>query len=138
MALPKNPKVDLKLHYKRTMEISMILSIALVIVAFTSFPKFTAGDAIIEVPQELFTLENIERTEQKTLPPAPPTPPVPIEAPTDMDIPDIAIASTDLDPNAAVTTAPTKPPTISTKVDEEPPFVPFAAADTDRRHGGNL
>ena len=126
MALRKNPSVDLKLHYKRTIEISMIISISLLITAFSIFPKFSKVQAIADNTQEVWTLEDVVRTNQQTAPPPPPQPQIPIESPSDVDIPDIEIASNELDPEANVTKQPVEPPKINSEADVEPPFIPFA------------
>jgi protein TonB len=122
MALRKNPKADLKLHYKRVIEISMMLSITLVIAAFKIFPDRSNETSFVNDVQDVFTIEDAVRTEQRTTPPSPPQPPVPIEAPGDIDIPDVEISTTELDPYAEVNT-PIRPPVVNIHVEEEiPPF----------------
>ena len=114
MALNKNPKVDLKRKYQRYWEISLIISLALLIVAFKFFPKFQQEVVNIDAPQELIQTEDVEATKQETAPPPPPKPPIPIEAPTDDVLEDVEIESTELDVDATVA-APPPPP----KVEEE-------------------
>jgi len=126
MALRKNPKVDLRLHYKKAIELSIIIALALVIAAFRIFPNFEKSGSIIETPQEVINLEDVEITKHEAAPPPPPKPPIPIASISDKELEDIPIGSTDLDPDAVVNTQPAKPPEKSNVIYEEPPFVPFA------------
>lgn len=114
MALTKNPKVDLKRKYQRYWEVSFIISLTMLIVAFKFFPEFKREVAQIDAPQELIMTEDVEATKQETAPPPPPKPPIPIEAPTDDVLDDVEIEATDLDVDAEVA-APPPPP----KVEEE-------------------
>lgn len=120
MALPKNPKYDLKLHYQRIFEVSLIIALALVIIAFKYFPEVKKEVIKQEGPQELVQVEDVEHTKQETAPPPPPKPPIPIEAPSDEVLDDIEIESTELDENADV--APPPPPPKEEKKEEEPVF----------------
>ncbi len=97
MALPKNPKVDLKLKYRKMFEISMILALLLLILAFKYFPKVEGEQMAVEAAQELVDVEDVEITKQETAPPPPPKPPIPIEAPSDDELEDIEIEDTEID-----------------------------------------
>ena len=119
MALKKNPKVDLKRKYQRYWEISIIISLTLIIVAFKFFPKFEQETISIDAPQELIQTEDVEATKQETAPPPPPKPPIPIEAPTDDVLEDVEIESTDLDVDATVSAPP--PPNVEEE-EAEPVF----------------
>lgn len=119
MPLIKNPKADLKRIYKRVFEISLIISLLLLIVAFKFFPDFGKSKIVLEGPQELFTVEDIENTKQENRPPPPPKPPIPIEAPSEDVLEDIEIASTEIDLNAQME-AP--PPPKEEKKEEEPTY----------------
>ena len=119
MTLKKNPKADLKRIYKRVFEISLIISLSLLIVAFKFFPNLGKGKVVLEGPQELFTVEDIENTKQENRPPPPPKPPIPIEAPSEDVLEDIEIASTEIDLNAQME-AP--PPPKEEKKEEEPTY----------------
>ena len=121
MALKKNPKFDLKLHYKRIFEISLITSLAVLIIAFKFFPKIQAQEVEIEAPQELINVEDVAATKQETPPPPPPKPPIPIEAPSDDVLEDIEISDTELDVNEEVT-APPPPPPAEEEEEVEPAF----------------
>ena len=75
MALPKNPKADLKLKYRKVFEISMILALLLLILAFKFFPEVEGESLGVEAVQELVDVEDVEITKQETAPPPPPKPP---------------------------------------------------------------
>jgi len=120
LGLKKNPKVDLKLKYQRTFEIGLILSLAILIVAFKFMPKNTHKKVKVQGPQELINVEDVEATKQETAPPPPPKPPIPIEAPSDDEaLDDIEINDTEIDQNA---TLPPPPPPPAEKKEEEPVF----------------
>lgn len=121
MALKKNPKFDLKLKYQRVWEISLIVALAILIVAFKFFPKFEVEIIEIDAPQELIDVEDVEATKQEQAPPPPPKPPIPIEAPTDDVLEDVEIESTELDEMATVA-APPPPPVVEEDEDAEPVF----------------
>ena len=119
MALRKNPKADLRSKYSRFFEVSLIISLALLIVAFKFFPHIKPEEKIATNTQELFNVEDVQQTKQENRPPPPPKPPIPIEAPTDNVLNDIDISSTELDVNANVG-AP--PPPKEEKKDDEPQY----------------
>jgi len=118
VALKKNPKVDLKRHYQRVIETSMILALAICIVAFKYFPTMDKEEVKLEAPQELVNIEDVVNTKQESAPPPPPKPPIPIEAPSDDVLEDIAIGETDLDVDEVVS-APPPPPKQEVKEEEE-------------------
>lgn len=120
MALHKNPKFDLKRKYQRYWEISLIISLTMLIVAFKFFPEFKTEAIGIDAPQELIMTEDVEATKQETAPPPPPKPPIPIEAPTDDVLDDVEIESTELDMDAEVAAPP--PPPKKVEEDLEPVF----------------
>ena len=120
MALNKNPKIDLKRKYQRYWEVSLILSLTILIVAFKFFPKFEQELINIDAPQELIQTEDVEATKQETAPPPPPKPPIPIEAPTDDVLEDVEIESTELDVDATISAPP--PPPVVEEEEAEPVF----------------
>lgn len=121
MALRKNPKVDLKRKYQRIFEISLIVALAILIVAFKFFPEFEQAAVNTDGPQELIEVEDVEATKQESAPPPPPKPPIPIEAPSDDVLEDIEIADTELDVEEVVS-APPPPPVEEEEEEEEPVF----------------
>lgn len=120
MALPKNPKADLKRKYKRTLELSFILSIGFLIMAFKFFPDQLKDELKFEKPPELVQVEDIIKTKQETLPPPPPKPPIPIEAPSDEGLEDITFEDTSIDENIDVPPPPQPPD--NNDVEENVPF----------------
>lgn len=120
MALNKNPKADLRRSYKKVFELSLIIALALLIVAFKFFPHVKATASLAEGPQELFKVEDVEQTKQENRPPPPPKPPIPIEAPSEDVLEDIEIGETELNVNEQVEAPP--PPKVEKKVDEEPQY----------------
>ena len=118
MALKKNPKADLRRMYKKVFEISLIISLLLMIVAFKFFPELGKTNVVMEGPQELFTVEDIENTKQENRPPPPPKPPIPIEAPSEDVLEDIEIASTEIDFDAEIEA----PPPPKEEKEEEPTY----------------
>ena len=114
----KNPVADLRARYKKVLKISVIISLALAIVAFKFFPDLKGETIAMEGPQELFTVEDIQQTKQENRPPPPPKPPIPIEAPADDVLEDIEIADTEIDFEAQMEA----PPPPEKKVEEEPTY----------------
>ena len=110
MALPKNPKFDIKLHYKRTLEISIIIALFVLIAAFKYFPDYQI-ELIKPPPEPDFGLGENDIPKSVHLPPLPPKPPVPIEAPSDLeDLPDIEFEGTDLNEDGDFPPPPLPPP----------------------------
>jgi protein TonB len=116
----KNPIADLRLKYKKTFEISLIIALVLMIVAFKFFPDVASGGVQLEGTQELFTVEDIQQTKQENRPPPPPKPPIPIEAPSDDVLEDIEIGDTEIDFEEELEAPP--PPKEEKKVEEEPTY----------------
>ncbi|MCG6913225.1 energy transducer TonB [bacterium BMS3Abin03] len=116
----KNPIADLRARYKTTLEICIIIALAIMIVAFKFFPNLRESKVVLEGPQELFKVEDIQQTKQEERPPPPPKPPIPIEAPSEDVLQDIDIESTELDLNANLEAPP--PPPKEEKVEEEPTY----------------
>lgn len=122
MALKKNPKYDLRLTYKRTFEISMIIALLFLIVSFKFFPQMETEAVAIEAPQELVNVEDIASTRQENRPPPPPKPPIPIEAPSDDVLEDIEIGNTEIDVDAVIDAPPPPPKKEEKKEEAEPVF----------------
>ena len=124
MAIVKTKKADLMAKYKKVFEISLILALAILIVAFKFFPDLETKEVKIEGPQELFTVEDIQQTKQENRPPPPPKPPIPIEAPSSDVLEDIEIGETEIDFNAQME-APPPPPKTEFGVDFSFQFARF-------------
>ena len=134
MALKKNPKFDLKLKYKRVFEVSLIISLSILIAAFKFFPKFEQEVVALEGPQELVQVEEVEHTKQENLPPPPPKPPVPIEAPSEDVLDDIEIEETEIDLEAEIEAPP--PPMEEEKEEEAEPVFFVAVENQPEPIGG--
>jgi len=128
MALPKNPKVDLKRKYQRYFEVALIISLAIVIVAFKYYPDIKKEEIKKEATQELVKVEEVEHTKQENTPPPPPKPLIPIEAPSDQNLQDIEIDENILDVNEVVS-APPPPPQEEKKQEVEEEAVFFVAVE---------
>ena len=122
MALTKNIKYDIKRKYYRVLQISFIISLSLLILAFKFFPDSKKNMLERDAPQILITVLQPPPIVDRILPPQPPKPPIPIEAPTDDILDDVEIAPTDLDVDA-----PVPPPPPPPKVDEIEPIPEFVA-----------
>lgn len=133
MPLKKTKKADLMSRYKTVFEISLIISLLLMIVAFKFFPDLGGSKAKLEGPQELFKVEDIQQTRQENRPPPPPKPPIPIEAPADEVLEDIEIAETEIDEGANI--AP-PPPREDRKIIEEEPQYFVAVEEMPEPIGG--
>lgn len=118
MPVYKTPKADLRRKYTRYVEISLIISLALLIIAFKFFPKIEAGEKQAQFAQELVNVEDIVKTKQENRPPPPPKPPIPIESPSDNVLDDIEIGSTEIDLTQQIE-APPPPPREEKKIVEE-------------------
>jgi len=83
----KNPKADLRKFYYRSFEVSLIVSLAAIIVAFKFSPQLSKTELLSEGIQEIIKIEEIINTVQKPNIPSPPKAPQIIEATID-DVPD--------------------------------------------------
>lgn len=133
MAIRKTWKADLRAKYNRFFEISLVISLALLIIAFKFFPHLKPTKEIAQTTQDLFKVEDIQQTRQETRPPPPPKPAIPIAAPSEDVLKDVNIASTELDVNANV--APPPPPPKEDKKVEEPTYF-VAVEDMPEPIGG--
>jgi protein TonB len=135
MAIVKTKKADLMAKYKKVFEISLIVALALLIVAFKFFPELKGGEVVSEGTQELFQVEQIDQTKQENRPPPPPKPPIPIEAPSSDVLEDIEIGDTEIDINEQVD-APPPPPKEDKKIVEEEPVYFVAVEEMPEPIGG--
>ncbi len=117
----KDPEVDLKRRYRKIMEASLVIAMAIVIVVFYSFKRFeTKHQLEKKVDVQIETVE-IPQTEQIHRPPPPARPSIPV-ASEDEDIPDeLTIDETEIDFSQPINELPPPPP------EEEEPIVPFHA-----------
>ena len=121
MGLKKSPKADLRQWYGTSVQVGMVVALAVLVFAFRA--NFDRGDAMVieQVEQEVMEMEEILQTKQIQKPPPPPRPPVPVEVPNDEILEDDDLdldASLDLDePLAAL---PPPPPTEEVEEEQEP------------------
>jgi protein TonB len=79
----KDPKFDLRLKHKKTVELSLIIALILVAGVFLASKEFQLGPRIKHVESVVIKVEDIPPpTDQKHYPPAPPRPLIPIVDPT--------------------------------------------------------
>jgi len=112
----KNPKADIRNRYHRTFEVSLIISIATIIVAFKFSPPISHTELISEGTQEIIKIEDIINTVQKPEIPPPPKAPDIIAATIDDTPNDIILPDMD---DAKPVKLPDKPPTKPKVIDDE-------------------
>jgi protein TonB len=115
----KNPKADLRKSYHITFEISLIISLSAMIVAFRLSPPISQSELIPESIQEIIKIDEIINTVQRPEIPPPPKTPTPVE-PTSNDLEEIEFNETVLKQNEYI--APPPPPPPATIPDETPVF----------------
>ncbi len=93
----KEADADLRLKYPKVLETSLIITIALFIIAFRFLPVWDGPAVIATSDQEVVDIEDIDITRQEERPPPPPRPPIPIESPSDDVLDDLDISWSELD-----------------------------------------
>lgn len=102
----KNPEANLKIKYLKVFELSMIISLFLMIIVFQAMRTFDLETNTQKNVDIQIEVADIPPTEQFKKPPPPPKPSIPIPTESD-DVPeDLTIESTDLD----LTDIPEPPP----------------------------
>ncbi len=118
--LYKNPEVDLKRKAPKWFELSLVITLAFVIVVFYAFKEFTPKYKLQKKVDVKIQVEEIPQTEQLQKPPPPKRPAIPIES-EDEDIPeDLTIEEQNIDFTQPVEELPPPP-------EEDEPIVPFHA-----------
>lgn len=121
MALRKHEKFDLRNRYSLYIEVGLIATLGILILAFRMDWAADNDFEIVMPEQEQINIEEVQQTTQIEQPPPPPKPPVPVEVPNDEVLEDVALdldASLDLD--APVDNTPPPPPPTEEEVEEEP------------------
>ena len=77
------------MRFRRTLEFSLVLSLAFIIILFLGWRRFTKRTRIVEEQEIVFQIENIPTTQQSRPRPAPSRPSVPIPS-EDEEIPEEA------------------------------------------------
>ena len=138
MAIYKNPKVDIKRKYLRYFEVSLILSLIIVIVGFLYFPNIESHEIQAMEMQELVDVEDVVVTQLESAPPPPPKPTIPIEVPQDEVLEDIEFAETELDQEEVIGAPPPPPPIVEEKEEEVQPTFFIAVEEMPEPIGGVL
>lgn len=127
MTRVKNPDVDLKLKYRKTLEAGLIFSLLLHFGLFHGVPEFSVtptGPKSVELQIEV---QDIPPTEQIKRPPPPARPSVPIPTLSEEVPEDITIESTELNLELAELPPPPPPPE-ETGIEDQYVFVPYDEA----------
>lgn len=121
MALRKTEKADLRKRYPLFIEVGMILTLALLIVAFRLDLRTGDNFDVTMTEQEVVQMEEILQTQQVEKPPPPPRPPVPVEVPNDeiLDDEDLDLDMS-LDLDAPLSDLPPPPPPKEDEPEPEP------------------
>ncbi len=121
MGIRKNPKADLRSTYGIFVEVGMVVSLLLLILAFRA-NIHRQGDLEIEsLEQEVVQMEEILVTKQIVKPPPPPRPPVPVEVPNDEIIDDDDLdLDASLDIEEPLANLPPPPPPEEEEEEPEP------------------
>lgn len=121
MSVRKHDKFDLRNKYPIYVEIGLIATLALLIVAFRVDWSPSNDFDIIMPEQEQINMEEVTVTKQIEQPPPPPKPPVPVEVPDESILEDDDLdldASLDLD--EPISNTPPPPPAQEEEKEEEP------------------
>ncbi len=120
----KNPKADLKLQYRQTIEISLIASLLIHLAIFHLLPDFEKNATVAEAKAIEIKVEDIPQTEQiRNMATPPPRPAVPIPTESEQVPEDATIEATDL--SLDLTTLPPPPPPREDDIENEYIFVAY-------------
>lgn len=106
---------------RKLYEISLSITLLIIIVGFKFFPFELEKRKVIIATRENVTIEDIEQTRQENRPPPPPKPPVPIEAPGAEALEDVPLPSSELDVTQDV--GPPPPPKVTETETEDEYFM---------------
>ncbi len=123
MRAKKNPEVDLKLQYRKTLELAFVVTLALLIGFFHAMMGAEIKAQDVHAKEIKIDVADIPQTQQFKSPPPPPRPSVPIPTESE-DVPeDATIESTEL--NLDLAELPPPPPPGEGAVDQGYVFVPY-------------
>ncbi|MDA0684350.1 MAG: energy transducer TonB [Bacteroidetes bacterium] len=120
MALKKTEQADIKRRYPLYIEIGMVITLAVLIVAFRLDMSVDDSFDVTLQEQEVVQMEEIQQTQQIEKPPPPPRPPVPVEVPNDEILEDDDL---DLDMSLDIDEIPDLPPPPPPAEKEEEPEI---------------
>jgi len=135
MAINKTKKADLVSKSKRIFEISLIISLALLIAAFKFFPDIEKLKLKKEDPPIIIDITDVLPTQQDRVVPPPPKPPIPIESPSAEVLEDIEIGDTEIDITEQISPPP-PPPVEDRKIVEKEEIFFVVAEDMPEPIGG--
>jgi len=93
----KTPEADLKLKYKKVLELGMVLSMVIMLLVFQTLRAIDMGETESKTVDIEIEVTDIPPTEQFKRPPPPPKPSIPIPTESE-DVPeDLTIEANDLD-----------------------------------------
>lgn len=81
MSVPRNENSDLRAHYSLHLEIGLLLSLLVLIIAFQLDWSTDERFQVRMQTQEVVDVKEVQQTQQETEPPPPPKPPAPVEVP---------------------------------------------------------
>lgn len=115
----KKPEADISRNYHLYMEVGLVVTLLLFIIAFKVDLRSSEAVVITAVEQEAVKMEEVEQTKQIEKPPPPPRPPVPVEVPNDQIVEegDFDI-DMEMDLDAALDLPPPPPPAEEEKEPE--------------------
>lgn len=106
----KDPKVDLKLKYRKILEFSFVLALLILIFSFYAFKKFDIATKLPEHPDIKIEMLEIPPTQQLQRPPPPSRPLIPVESEDDDFLDDVTIEETEVVFEARDEAPPPPPP----------------------------
>ncbi|SHL07865.1 energy transducer TonB [Rhodothermus profundi] len=117
----KTEEADLRKRYPLYIEIGLVVTLLLLIVAFRVEWRPKQEIQFVMEEQEVVQMEEIIQTKQEVKPPPPPRPPVPVEVPdeTMLEEEDLNLDAA-LDINEAITNVPPPPPPPEEEEEPEP------------------
>ncbi len=117
----KTEEADLRKRYPLYIEIGLVITLLLLIVAFRIDWRPKQEMQFVMEEQEVVQMEEIVQTKQEVKPPPPPRPPVPVEVPdeTTLEEEDLNLDAA-LDINEALTNVPPPPPPPAEEEEPEP------------------
>ncbi len=109
MRAKKNPKYDLRYHYRKTLELGMIGSLLIVLMSFYLIRGEANYALEVQIPEIKIEVEDIPPTEQVRRPAPPPRPAVPIPTEAE-DVPEDETLEINTELNLAEIPPPPPPP----------------------------
>ena len=109
-SMQKDPDVDLKLKYKKVLELSAIIVLVVMIGVLYAFKKFETKLEPPEPPDIKVEMIQIPPTQQQQAPPPVSRPSIPVEAEDDELLDDVTIEDTDLIISTSEDAPPPPPP----------------------------